>query len=610
MKNWLKNSILIVLLATSFVATSQSYVDSIATSIKNYSPKKQIETVLAIPYDKVVANTPVAEKLYLNTLKQAITLKNKEAEAGIYNQLALINGFLGNYDKRLDYNLKAIKIYEATNNKSKEGITYAELGFAMKRRDIDKAIVYMQKGIHLLVEINDEVALNSVFDNYGIVQEFAGNVDSAIYYYNKALDLKRNQNDSIGIPFALGHLSGAYLVKKDYNKSKEYLDESYAIRKKRNDTYGIAECLVLYADFYYAQENYEEALKWFTECYSRAIENKYIHLGQYAAEYAAICYEKIGDNLNTVKFLKIQQALKDSLLNESTNNAIAKLEVQFDTEKKEKEIAEQKAEISAQELKVKQRNYMMLVLGLIALLILVVATFIYKQQKQKQQRLIEENRLKDQLAQVKLQSKLHEERLKISRDLHDNIGAQLTFIISSVDNMKHLFKSADEKLTEKLTDVANFSRTTITQLRDTIWALNKDEISFEDLKSRLYKYIENANLAQEQTKFNFNVELSHNFHLNSIQGVSIYRVVQEAINNAMKYAAATNVSLLITEKNDFLVLSIKDDGIGFNIAEIQLGNGLENMKNRASAIHANFSINSTPKEGTEIILEIPITEFS
>ncbi|WP_170228020.1 tetratricopeptide repeat-containing sensor histidine kinase [Vicingus serpentipes] len=590
--------------------SAQNYIDSIASSIQNYTEEQQIELLLAIPYDKVVANTSVAEKLYLDALGQAKQLKDKEAEADIYNQLALINAFLGNNDKRLDFNLKAIKIYEATNNKSNAGITYAELGFAMKRRDIDKAIEYMQKGVHLLKEINDEVALNSVYDNYGIVQEIAGNVDSAIYYYNMALDLKRNQNDSIGIPFALGHLSGAYLVKKDYNKSKEYLDESYAIRKKRNDTYGIAECLVLYADFYYAQENYKEALKWFVMCYYEAIPNKYIHLGQYAAEHAAICYEKIGDNLNTVKFLKIQQALKDSLLNESTNNAIAKLEVQFDTEKKEKEIAEQKAEISAQELKVKQRNYMMLVLGLIVLLFFVIASFIYKQQKQKQQRLFEENRLKDQLAQITLQSKLHEERLKISRDLHDNIGAQLTFIISSVDNMKHFFKSADEKLTDKLTDVANFSRTTITQLRDTIWALNKDEISFEDLKSRLYKYIENANLAQEQTVFNFNVELSNNFHLNSIQGVSIYRVVQEAINNAMKYAAATNVSLLITEKNDFLVLSINDDGIGFKMAEIQLGNGLENMKNRASAIHANFAINSTPKEGTEIILEIPIAEFN
>lgn len=323
-----------MLLATSLLANAQNYVDSIASSIQNYSPKKQVEILLAIPYDKVVANTSVAEKLFLDGLEHTKNLQDKEAEANIYNQLAMINGFLGNYDKRLDFNLKAIKIFEATNNKSKAGVTYAELGFAMKRRDIDKSIDYMQKGVHLLVEINDEVALNSVFDNYGIVQEIAGNVDSAIYYYNLALDLKRNQNDSIGIPFALGHLSGAYLVKKDYKKSKEYLDESYAIRKKRNDTYGIAECLVLYADFYYAQENYKEAVVWFTECYQKAIENKYIHLGQYAAEHAAICYSKLNNYEQALVYQKNQVLLKDSLLNESTNNTIAELETQFETEKK------------------------------------------------------------------------------------------------------------------------------------------------------------------------------------------------------------------------------------------------------------------------------------
>jgi signal transduction histidine kinase len=327
--------------------------------------------------------------------------------------------------------------------------------------------------------------------------------------------------------------------------------------------------------------------------------------------------EKLGDYKKALLIQTRINFLEDSLNTSNYINQLSILNVknrvnEYNEEiiRQELKLSQQKVEISEQELKVKQRNYIMLVLGLITLLIFVIATFIYKQQKQKQKQLIEENQLKDQLARINLQNKLHEERLKISRDLHDNIGAQLTFIISSVDNMKHLFKSADEKLNSKLTDVANFSRTTITQLRDTIWALNKDEISFDDLKSRLYKYIETAKLAQEQTVFNFNVELTNNFHLNSIQGVSIYRVVQEAINNVMKYAAATNVSLNITETDTSLLMTIIDDGIGFNLAEIQMGNGLENMKNRASRINAKFTLNSMPEKGTEIILEIDKSEFS
>lgn len=116
-------------------------------------------------------------------------------------------------------------------------------------------------------------------------------------------------------------------------------------------------------------------------------------------------------------------------------------------------------------------------------------------------------------------------------------------------------------------------------------------------------------MAQEQTVFSFNVDLKSNFQLNSIQGVSIYRIVQEAINNTMKYAAATNVSLNISEADDVLMISIKDDGIGFNMAEIDLGNGLENMRNRALSVNADFNILSSINEGTEFIMEINKTSL-
>lgn len=603
-----KISFLFFIIFSCQLFSQTNYIDSVEQSIVNLSYEKQIKTILAIPYDKIIANTTKAEKLFLTTLSEAKKINHPEFEADISNQLALIYAFLGKYDKRLTYNLQAIKIYESIENKLKAGRTYGDLGFSMYRRDIKKAKFYMQKGIKLLKEKNDFVNLNPVYDNYGIIQEVSGNTDSAIYYYNLALDLKRNQSDSIGIPFALGHLSGAYLIKKDFKKAKEYLDESYFIRKNRKDIYGIVECLALYGDFYFAQENYKEALSWFTDCYHLAIENKYLQAGQYAAEFASKSYEKIGDFVNTIKFLKIQQTLKDSMLNMTTNKVIAQLEVQFETEKKEKQLAEQEIKITKEQLRVKQGNYTLIGLGLVLVFLLILGRYIYQQQKFKQQKLIEENRLKDELAKVILQNELYEERTRISKDLHDNIGSQLTFIISSVDNIGYLLKTADEKLKEKLNGISNFSRTTITQLRDTIWALNKDEISFDDLKSRLLNYIESAKIAKENISFIFHAEVNNNIRFNAIQGINIYRVVQEAINNAIKYSAATTLNISLEELNNKLQLKIQDDGIGFHVNEVTLGSGLENMKNRAIAIHAQFQIDSTPEKGTTIILSIPINK--
>ena len=161
-----------------------------------------------------------------------------------------------------------------------------------------------------------------------------------------------------------------------------------------------------------------------------------------------------------------------------------------------------------------------------------------------------------------------------------------------------------EKWIKKLTDVANFTRVTITQLRDTIWALNKNEISFDDLKGRLYNYLESAKLAKEQTQFKFVAKLNSTFLLNSMEGVNIYRIVQEALNNAIKYSVATQVELNITETEKLVVLFIKDDGVGFKMSEVKLGNGLENMRNRALSIRAQFDIESTIEKGTMISLTL------
>lgn len=600
----MKNIFLNLFLFISTMGFSQvNYLDSLAKEMEKLSLEDQISTALNIPYDKIIANTDAAETLYLKLTDKKAAIAPKDL-AEIYGKLALVNSYLGNYDKRMEYSLKAIKIYEEIGDEVLLGNAYGGLGYSLRTRDLDKALLYMRKAIHLLEKNQDSLGLNPTYDNYGILQENVGNVDSAIYYYNLALNLKRNQNDSIGIPFALGHLAGAHAVKKEFEKSKAFLDEAYHIRTKRNDVYGIAETSVQYADFYFSQGKYSEAAPWYKKSYEQAIANNYVHLAQYASSLLSECLEKTNQPNASIKYLKISHDLKDSLLNEKSNKAMAQLEIQYETEKKEKLLAEQEVMLTKEQLRVKQRNYTLLGLGLVLIFILVLSYYIYKQQKFKQQKLIEENRLKDELAKITLQNQLHQERTRISRDLHDNIGSQLTFIISSVDNMGYLFKTADEKLRERLTGIADFSRTTITQLRDTIWALNKDEISFDDLKSRLFNYIENAKIVKENITFNFEVSVNQKISFNAIEGVNIFRIVQEAINNSLKYSAATKIEVLLYEENGKLCLSVEDDGIGFNVEKVNLGNGLENMKNRASSINADFILDSTPDKGTKIILKM------
>src|SRR5690606_3006901 len=138
---------------------------------------------------------------------------------------------------------------------------------------------------------------------------------------------------------------------------------------------------------------------------------------------------------------------KDSLFEETKTKLVFDLDKKYQTEKKENEILAQKADIAEKELNLSRKNFQLLGLVILALVISLLGYLVYKQQKLKNQQLQKEGELKEALVKIETQNSLQEQRLTISRDLHDNIGAQLTFIISSIENLQYGFKITNEKLT-------------------------------------------------------------------------------------------------------------------------------------------------------------------
>lgn len=204
--------------------------------------------------------------------------------------------------------------------------------------------------------------------------------------------------------------------------------------------------------------------------------------------------------------------------------------------------------------------------------------------------------------QVESKTKLQEQKLTISRDLHDNIGSQLTFIISSVDNVKYAFDIENSKLDEKLTDISSFAKDTIVELRDTIWAMNSDEITFEDLESRIHNFIGKAKEVKDEIQFSFETDADlKTTKLTSVEGMNLYRSIQEALNNAIKYADATSISIAAKKMGTQTQITIQDNGIGFDEAKIQKGNGLQNMQKRIEDINGNFRLESS-NQGTTITM--------
>ncbi len=213
-----------------------------------------------------------------------------------------------------------------------------------------------------------------------------------------------------------------------------------------------------------------------------------------------------------------------------------------------------------------------------------------------------EAELKYVLVQIENQNKLLEQRLEISRDLHDNIGSKLTFIVITINTIKYYITDEDEKLTDKLNTIKDFAKVTTQELRDTVWAMNKSDISIKDLHSRIANFIEKAKQSQNKTNITVNVDenLPEDVTFTSLQGLNAFRIIQEATNNALKYAKASQITIHIYKKEDNICFSVKDNGKGFIEKNVELGNGLLNMRKRSIELKSQLNIQTELEKGVEV----------
>ena len=565
--------------------------------------KKTIDSInklyvqgLNIPQDSIVS-------LFQKNLKNAEKINYELGMADAYSQLSLVYSYQGKYEESAKKTIEGIKIYEKLNKLDRVADYYAEMGYTMKYRDLGKALYYMQKGKAIAEANNFENELKDIYNNYGVLKEINHELDSAVFYFEKGLLIKEKLNDTIGIPYSWSNLAGTYGLQGNFSKSREYFNKSLQQRLEWADSLGIAENYTQLGEVFMAEEKWSEAIQLMHKSLPISLKKQYQNLTQYNYKMLSDIFKKMNNADSALYYFEQYAMVKDSVHSLKVQQNIAALNIEFETEKKQNEILQQRAQLAEKDLEVRRKNtFIFGSLGL-ALVLGLLGYLLYNQQKLKNRQLQKEGELKTALAKIETQNKLQEQRLRISRDLHDNIGAQLTFIISSIDNLKYGFTDIGEKLGNKLSNISNFTSQTIYELRDTIWAMNKENITFEDLQTRIANFIEHAKNASAKTEFSFNIDenVDETHVFSSVEGMNIYRIIQEAVNNALKYASAGEVEVNISKIQNQYQIEISDNGSGFDPKTTEMGNGLNNMKKRAREIGGNLQIKSS-KKGTSITL--------
>jgi len=210
--------------------------------------------------------------------------------------------------------------------------------------------------------------------------------------------------------------------------------------------------------------------------------------------------------------------------------------------------------------------------------------------------------------QLQSQQALMNERLRISRELHDEVGATLSGIAMYSHLTREQIKQANTVEVEKSLNIMQQSAgEMVNKLNDIVWLVNPDQDSMQKLIQRLEEYARDmAAIKSMQIKVN----VPENLHEHSLPMESrrnIYLFCKEAINNAVKYSNGTLLELNITEVDNKLEFSVSDNGKGFDAIMVRRGNGLGNMQKRADEIGAKLTLQSKQDEGSFLSMQIKIT---
>lgn len=316
------------------------------TSVISYSQNKEIEKLKNDCY-------AISQKDFDKTIilaNKGIEVALKEKDSVSYALFERILGsayyFKGDYNNAVISYFKSIRVLENTTNKSELGSSYNELGkLYRKTKKLDLAAENYNKALKLFTELKDSVNISTINNESGAVYEYKNDYVEALKRYNLSLLISEKLNDSIAISYALNNISGIFSLQNKFSEAQNYLLKALEIRKQFKDSFALA---INYTDLgsnSFSGGNYNVALKYLDS--SNTIAKKINYLELQSQNYLIISksYELLNNTNQAYINFKKHISLKDSIFTKESENHLNELNTKYQTEKKDLELAKNKADI-------------------------------------------------------------------------------------------------------------------------------------------------------------------------------------------------------------------------------------------------------------------------
>jgi signal transduction histidine kinase len=243
--------------------------------------------------------------------------------------------------------------------------------------------------------------------------------------------------------------------------------------------------------------------------------------------------------------------------------------------------------------------------GIVLEVLCFTAGLSYKSRMTEKEKISSQQKLIEQLkANELLQNRMQHIRNKIAQDLHDDIGSTLSSI--SILSDLALRENSSAQTMETMNEIKDSSMMLMERMDDIVWSINPRNDSLENLLIRVRHF---ATTLFEAKGIEYTIDIQKNINevrLPMDYRQHIYLILKEAINNLVKYALASEAFLEVSFDREYLTLSVRDNGRGFELATPPTGNGLSGMRRRAALMNARLSIRSAPGKGTSIGLQVGV----
>ncbi|MEP2024877.1 MAG: histidine kinase [Reichenbachiella sp.] len=526
----------------------------------------------------------------------------KAAYASLYHGVATY--LRGDFEQSLPSYLYALSIFDSLQDHRGIGRTSIELaGFYHRHGQYEIANETADKAYQAAQIANDTKTQGTY---YGFKMTFLmkqDKYDEAHPYMLKAFEIRKQDQDSIGLGYAYLDFAEYELRKGNLVGAKKFVDQSTEIRKLIGDDQGVAINTVITGENYFHVGQYKKAIPYFEESIALATPIGYTDLIRFGYDMLQQSYVKLGDYKNAYKHLQQAQMFNDSIFNLEKSKAILTLQTQYETEKKEKEIEllSIENELSASEIK-NANNRFYASIGGIGLFILI-GFLSFNRYKQKQRTLLaEEKAINQKLGFKSLIEGEEKERKRIAQELHDGLGQLLSTARLNISALEDMVKSEVDKQWQNSLKLIDDAVTEVRHISHNMMPNALISIGFEAAIK------EQVHIINDAGDVKVHIDLpSDRIDLPESEAIALYRVIQEVLNNALKYAEAKNIWLKVV-KQEPLSIIIKDDGKGFDPHMITTSSGIGwlNIQSRMEILNGEVHIDSSPGNGSEISLKLAV----